>query len=257
DENGIVFTSRLAPGANAAIEATASASGKLDAWIDLNRDGDWEDPGEKIFNGLDLTAGATSLAFPIPSDAVPGTTYARFRFSSAGAELPTGRAADGEVEDYAPLIDALALFSINDASSAEGNEGAAALTFTVSRDHNLHDASVDIAAEDGSAVAGSDYSPLSPRTLIFPAGGALTQTITIQIRSDVLGETDETFYINLSNPSGAAISDGQALGVIANDDPLLVRAPVMNDFGMALLSILLAVAGAVLLRRRGGGMVIR
>src|SRR5690606_4408140 len=33
-------------------------------------------------------------------------------------------------------------------------------------------------------------------------------------------EADETFEVNLSNAAGATISDGQAVGTIANDDPL-------------------------------------
>ncbi len=40
----------------------------------------------------------------MPASAVPGETYARFRCSSSGGLLPTGVAADGEVEDYLVTI---------------------------------------------------------------------------------------------------------------------------------------------------------
>ncbi|NLE37678.1 MAG: hypothetical protein GX621_06590 [Pirellulaceae bacterium] len=84
-----------------------AASNRLDAWIDLNRDGDWDDPGEKIFDNFDLgtSDGVQTLGFTIPRDTgdniEPGDTYARFRISTAGGLAPTGPAADGEVEDHA------------------------------------------------------------------------------------------------------------------------------------------------------------
>src|SRR2546427_10482096 len=37
---------------------------------------------------------------------------------------------------------------------------------------------------------------------------------------DLLNEANETFFVNLSNPTNAFISDGQGLGTINNDDPL-------------------------------------
>ena len=53
-----------------------------------------------------LVAGLNgSIGFTVPSGAVPGVTYARFRLSSAGGLLPTGLAPDGEVEDYVVEID--------------------------------------------------------------------------------------------------------------------------------------------------------
>ncbi len=218
DEEGVAFTSRLAPGAEASIEVTASAAGKLDAWIDLNRDGDWEDSNEKIFDDLDLISGANPLTFSIPADADPGATYARFRFSTAGAALPSGRAADGEVEDYALEMDTPASFSIDDVDLDEGDAGQTVFSFTVTRDHNLHAATVDYATADDSAGAGSDYISQALQTLDFPADGALSQTVAIQVQGDALVEADETFFVNLSNPSVATIADDQGQGAIRNDD---------------------------------------
>jgi len=37
---------------------------------------------------------------PVPTTATPGTTFARFRFSSTGGLSYDGLASDGEVEDY-------------------------------------------------------------------------------------------------------------------------------------------------------------
>jgi len=103
DEDGIVFGSVLA-GHNASVVVkvrNAAPGTKLDAWIDFNRDGDWNDAGEKIFNSVEVYNNTDqNYYFQVPSNAVPGTTFARFRISSAGGLAPTGEAPDGEVEDY-------------------------------------------------------------------------------------------------------------------------------------------------------------
>ncbi|MCH8128167.1 lamin tail domain-containing protein, partial [candidate division KSB1 bacterium] len=101
DEDGVVFTSFLAPGNNATADVTASIAGKLNAWIDFNRDGDWEDANEQIFTNLDLNAGLNSvLTYSVPASALQGVTFARFRFNSTGDLSFDGLALDGEVEDY-------------------------------------------------------------------------------------------------------------------------------------------------------------
>ncbi len=86
------------------LSLTASAAGKLDAWIDFNGDGSWGGPGEQIFSSVALTPGVNSLSFDVPSYAKVATTYARFRLSSSGGLGVAGRADDGEVEDYSVQI---------------------------------------------------------------------------------------------------------------------------------------------------------
>ncbi len=103
DEDG-VSVSALIPGGSATAEVTASAPGYLNAWIDFNKDGDWDDDGEQIFVGELLSAGLNELNFSVPHGATPtlkdDPALARFRFSSV-KELPyNGPAPDGEVEDY-------------------------------------------------------------------------------------------------------------------------------------------------------------
>jgi len=70
-------------------------------WIDLNKDGDWADLGENVLSGLSVNAGSTNVGLTFGSlTGAKGPTWARFRFSSAGINSPTGVAPDGEVEDY-------------------------------------------------------------------------------------------------------------------------------------------------------------
>jgi len=106
DEDGVVLPDVLVPASTATAVVTIStgsrAQGRLHGWIDFNGDGDWDDPGEKIFEGLGLGAGTHSLDFSVPVNAEPGTTFARFRYGYEAELEPTGPSPrGGEVEDYA------------------------------------------------------------------------------------------------------------------------------------------------------------
>jgi hypothetical protein len=100
-DDGVTFASVLQQGQTATVRVNASEAGaRLDAFLDFNADGDFSDPGEKIFDRVPLMAGDNELRFVIPADAESATTYARFRISSAGGLSFDGLADDGEVEDY-------------------------------------------------------------------------------------------------------------------------------------------------------------
>ena len=104
DEDGITFLTPLAAGSNAQVQVVctmdAKATGKLNAWVDFNADGDWGDSGEQIFADLTVGPGSATYSFAVPANAVGGTTYARFRLNSQGKLGYGGSASDGEVEDY-------------------------------------------------------------------------------------------------------------------------------------------------------------
>jgi len=107
DENGVTLPTQLLPGDNQA-QVTVDLSNSpqaclLNAWVDFNGDGVWS-AGEQIFTDEPLSLGVNNLTFAVPGDAASGTTYARFRCSTQSALGVTGRANDGEVEDYAVEI---------------------------------------------------------------------------------------------------------------------------------------------------------
>lgn len=108
--------------------------------------------------------------------------------------------------------------TISDATVTEGNTGTRAASFTV----NLSAAygqpvTVAYATANGSATAGGDYQATSG-TLTIPAGQT-KGTITAQVKGDRLGEANETFSMNLSNPANATIVDGQGVTTIMDDEP--------------------------------------
>src|SRR5262249_33506902 len=68
----------------------------------------------------------------------------------------------------------------------------------------------------GTATAGSDYTATSG-TLNF-AAGETAKTITVKVNGDQTVESNETVNVTLSNPTGATIATGSAVGTITNDD---------------------------------------
>ena len=91
----------MRPGETASLQVTASQPGRLQAWVDWNRDGDWSDPTEHILQDVSLAGGANALSIDVPAENEPGSVFARFRFSRQSGLSWTGSADAGEVEDYA------------------------------------------------------------------------------------------------------------------------------------------------------------
>ena len=100
DEAGVTFPAPLVARTDVDIIVNASQAGLLDAWVDFNQDGDWNDANEQIFNSQNVSAGDNTLTVSVPDGSVDGLAIARFRLSSTGGLATTGEASSGEVEDY-------------------------------------------------------------------------------------------------------------------------------------------------------------
>ncbi len=96
------------PASGVAISHDGGQTGaRLNAWIDFNLDGDWDDPGEQVVSDVLVASGQaiTSLASTIvPINSVPGTSFMRVRISTENGLTTRGEAVDGEVEDFAVTI---------------------------------------------------------------------------------------------------------------------------------------------------------
>ncbi len=103
DEDGVTFLTPLMSGQPARVQVQAATDGYLNAWIDFNGDGDFDDAGEQIAVDLVLTPGLHILTFTVPNVSLGSSIHSRFRFNSDGGLSPTGLATDGEVEDYVLL----------------------------------------------------------------------------------------------------------------------------------------------------------
>ena len=107
--------------------------------------------------------------------------------------------------------------TVFDVSVAEGNTGAKTVSFSVRLSFaSASDVTFAYSTANGTATAGTDYDATSG-TLTIPAGH-LIRTIEVTVRGDRKREADEVFFLNLTNPSGATMVDGQGVATLRNDD---------------------------------------
>jgi hypothetical protein len=110
--------------------------------------------------------------------------------------------------------------TINDVSLNEGNTGSTTFHFIVGLSAPALTGGVtfDIATQDGTATtAGGDYSAKSQTSQTI-AAGSTTFAFDVSVNGDTEIETNETFFVNVSNVTGATVGDGQGQGTIQNDD---------------------------------------
>jgi YD repeat-containing protein len=114
-----------------------------------------------------------------------------------------------------PTPSPTASFAISDAQGIEGTN----LVFTVTRTGGAGAShSVAFATAPGTAAT-NDYVGTSGTLTFGPS--QTTATVSVQARVDTRLESNEIFYVNLSNPApGTTISDGQGAGTIFNDDSI-------------------------------------
>jgi hypothetical protein len=135
-------------------------------------------------------------------------------------------------DDDSPTI------SIDNVMVLEGDNGAPNFAvFTVALSHaGTRAIDVDFATADDTANVGVDYVDTSG-SLTFSIGGDLWQQILVPINGDVMDESDETFFVNLTSPIHASLSVSQGTATIKNDDdPFLKAAAGQGPGGAAILT---------------------
>ena len=149
--------------------------------------------------------------------------------NSSGLSILVGSAQMVIVND-----DSAPLFSISDATVAEGNSGVTPMQFTVSlsapsslevdvffqtANGTTQTSSDAIGGGAGTACIEHPNSDFIHKggTLVFQPGET-AKTVTIDVCGDTIFEPFQLFSVNLSNQHGAGIADGQAVGRITNDE---------------------------------------
>lgn len=188
--------------------------------LDISGDANTLDVGDDTNN----SASDFVLAMPAPRNsagtlgATPGSTCGNGAIEGLEQcddnNLTNGDSCSSTCETTTPAT----TISIADASISEGNAGTKLMTFTVSLSQSsAAPVTYTIATANGTATAGSDYVS---RTLVgetIPAG-MTSKTFDVTLNGDTLVEPLETLLVNLSAVSGAAVADGQATGLVQNDD---------------------------------------
>ena len=130
------------------------------------------------------------------------------------ATVSQGRGTGFILDDDGPTI------AINNASVLEGNTGTKAATFTLTLSGPSVEAiAVRAITAAGTATATTDFTSVNQVVVFQP--GTVTRTLDVAIVGDTNLEADETFSVNLSEPFGTTIADGQGAGTILDDDFLL------------------------------------
>jgi hypothetical protein len=191
-------------------------------------------PGPNLDVKADLYDGGGSLVASSNSSAVLNASFSLnlsagqyflhvdgTGWGTPGANPPSGYTEYASLGQYSisgSIVDpgALPSVSIGDASA---DEDAGTITFTVSLSTAAAGTtSVNWSTADGSATAGSDYVAASG-TATFLAGQT-SASVMVDLSDDSTYEGNEDFVVNLANPSGLVIGDGQGLGTIIEDDPM-------------------------------------
>lgn len=120
-----------------------------------------------------------------------------------------------------------ATLSINDVSAAEGDSGNTVFTFTVTLDNDVDGSfNVDYATQNGSAMAGDDFTAVSGNTLSFAGTAGETQMLQVIVATDSTAEADESFSVVLSNLVATrgivTLADPEGVGTIVDDDGIAV-----------------------------------
>ncbi len=110
---------------------------------------------------------------------------------------------------------------IGDATIVEGNTNYLNLNFpVVLSGPSAILVVIPFATANVTAAAEGDFQSRVGNVAWSSGTLILTQNIAIRVYGDALPEPDETFYVNLGNPTNAVLGRARATGTIVNDDAL-------------------------------------
>ena len=233
---------------------------------------DYTDPTTK---SVSIAAGTrtANIVVPVKGDLVDErnetvTVTLSGATNATVSSTPADLTGEGTITD-----DDAAELSVADGSGAEGG----LVSFAIGLDP-VSDRTVTVkwntandASGDHPATAGTDYTAVSPARTATIAAGAASTTVTVQTTEDTLVEPDETFLVELSAPTNAALATGkdQATGTITDNDERHPKSASLGAAGLpkaatpsspsaaspapgAALSVDVSRNGRWLLRRRNG-----
>jgi hypothetical protein len=160
-----------------------------------------------------------NITIPVKGDIVDEAdeTFKLRLGSVSNATLADGEGVCTIVDnDRAPRL------RVSDASIIEGNRDSALLLFNVTLTApSSFPISVNYATADGSAKARNattrgDYLTRSGSLRFAP--GQTSLKVSVPVLGETIHESNETFFVNLSEAINATLSDNQATGTIINDD---------------------------------------
>lgn len=167
----------------------------------------------------------TAISYTITNLNIPNGSSFWIRWSDIDATYSDDGLAIDDFSITSAGLPALPALGIDDVTLNEGDAGTTTFAFTVSLTAPAPAGGVtfDISTADNSAtVADNDYVARSLTSQMIPEGSS-AYTFDVTVNGDATVEANETFYVNVSNITGATFLDGQGLGTINNDDVTVTR----------------------------------
>lgn len=175
-----------------------------------------------------VTGGPTTFTINPDTDFTAGESCTATIVAAQVTDQDANDPPDAMAADYVwsfQVASATPALSINDVTLAEGDSGTTNFVFTVSLSAPAGAGGVtfDIATADGTAqddnpaAEDNDYVGQSLTGQTIPAGSS-TYAFTVAVNGDTAPEANETFFVNVTNITGATAADAQGLGTINNDD---------------------------------------
>ncbi|MGH8029754.1 MAG: Calx-beta domain-containing protein, partial [Arenimonas sp.] len=173
--------------------------------------------------GLSIPAGQLTKTFSVTVNG--DTTVEPLETFQVDLSDPSGATlGDAQAIGYIINNDG-ALISINDIAVAEGNAGTKLMTFTVSLSQVAPGpVTYNVSSLNGTALAGSDFVALNLVGQVIPQG-QLSKTHSVTLNGDTAVEDTEAYFVNVRQPAGASVWDGQGVGYILNDDGPTLSVP--------------------------------
>ena len=155
-------------------------------------------------------------------------------FAGVNSDLSPGSDDGLAVDDFSITPNgsvALPNLTITDVSASEGNAGTTSFDFVVnlSSPAGAGGVTFDIATQDDTATSPDDFTAVSLTGQTIPAGQS-SYPFSVQVNGDIVNEADETFFVNVTNVTGAAVVDAQGEGTIVNDDAADAAPEVASTF---------------------------
>jgi Ca2+-binding RTX toxin-like protein len=230
DEDGVVDTGGFLvvgdTGASVTINVQNAPGGaKLDAWMDFNQDGDWDDPEEQILVSTSVVNGNNTLTFDVPGSAVSGTTYARLRLSTAGVLAVTGAAPDGEVEDYEVEIDTVSPSVVISPSGILTNDEQITFTFQFSEPVDSFTGS-DITLTNATAGTFTAVDSDTFTLVVTPIkSGTVTAAMDSGVTQDAARNNNSAGSASILSlgPASLTLSSGSEYEVLIDGSELVVQ----------------------------------
>lgn len=194
--------------------------------------------GRLVFAPGDTTE---TITLTVVSDTVvePDESFLVELFSAVNASIADARGAITILNDDSaqPPPSGATRISIDDARVTEGDSGTTQTSVTVSLSGPSSEfVTVDFATAPGTATfTGADYHRTGGRLAFAP--GETSKSVLVTVVGDTAVEPDETFFIDLSAPSNATLTETRGTITIVNDDSTTTPPPPPPSGSVPQLSI--------------------